>query len=137
MKQQTDCPFCRIARGEAPAFIVYEDASVMAILDTRPCTDGHCLIIPRQHTRQFYELDDDQLTRLFLAVKLVAGKIKKAFAADYVCLFSRGGRLAHAHIALFPSFEHDEVSGFPQSVVNKASLSLKEVAEKIRRASCA
>ena len=131
---QSDCPFCRIARGEAPALVVYEDDAVIAILDAKPCTDGHCLVIPRQHIRQFYDLDDDHLTKLFLAAKLVAGKIKRAFGADYVCLFSRGGRLAHTHIALFPSFEHDEMSGFPQSVVNKASLSLKEVAEKIRRA---
>ena len=134
MVQQSNCPFCQIARGEAPAVIVYEDEAVIAILDTKPCRDGHCLVIPRQHIRQFDEMDDDQMTKLFLAVKLVAGKIKKAFNADYICLFSRGGRLAHTHIALFPSFEHDELSGFPQSVVNKAAMDLQDVAEKIRKA---
>ena len=134
MAEKSTCPFCRIARGEVPAFIVYEDEAVMAILDSKPCTDGHCLVIPREHIRHFYEMDDDQLTKLFLAVKLVAGKIKKTFSSDYVCIFARGGRLAHTHIALFPSFEHDELSGFPQSVVSKATMDLKDVAERIRSA---
>lgn len=134
MTKQSVCPFCRIARGEVPAFIVYEDEAVMAILDSKPCTDGHCLVIPREHIRHLYEMDDDQLTKLFLAVKLVAGKIKKTFNCDYVCLFARGGRLAHTHIALFPSLEHDELSGFPQSVVSKATMDLKDVAERIRSA---
>ncbi len=134
MGEESICPFCRIVRGEAPAFIVYEDEVVAGILDTKPCTDGHCLVIPKKHIAHFYETDDEQLTTLFLAVKLVAEKIKKAFNADYVCLFTRGGRLAHTHIALFPSFEHDELSGFPQSVISKASMDLKQVAEKIRNA---
>uniref|UniRef100_A0A6N2KFA8 Uncharacterized protein n=1 Tax=Salix viminalis TaxID=40686 RepID=A0A6N2KFA8_SALVM len=33
---QLDCVFCRIVRGESPAFKLYEDETCLCILDTSP-----------------------------------------------------------------------------------------------------
>lgn len=44
------CVFCAIVSGEAPAIRVYEDDDYLGILDIRPFTRGHTLVIPRQHT---------------------------------------------------------------------------------------
>uniref|UniRef100_A0A0E0J105 HIT domain-containing protein n=2 Tax=Oryza TaxID=4527 RepID=A0A0E0J105_ORYNI len=43
------CVFCRIIRGEAPAFKVYEDDVCLCILDSHPLAPGHSLIIPKCH----------------------------------------------------------------------------------------
>ena len=41
-----DCLFCRIARGEHDAHIVFEDERSLAFLDHRPLFPGHTLLIP-------------------------------------------------------------------------------------------
>ncbi|MGB5110622.1 MAG: HIT family protein [Mycobacterium sp.] len=43
------CVFCAIAAGDAPAIRVYEDEDLLAILDIRPFTRGHTLVLPKRH----------------------------------------------------------------------------------------
>ena len=47
---KNDCVFCAIAAGEIPSFKVYEDDLVLAYLDINPFTEGHTLVIPKDHT---------------------------------------------------------------------------------------
>ncbi len=51
----SDCLFCKIARKEIPAKIVYEDADVFAFEDIGPQAPTHILICPRKH---FASLND-------------------------------------------------------------------------------
>ncbi len=43
------CLFCRIARGEIPAAIVYQDEQTVAFRDVNPQAPTHVLVIPRTH----------------------------------------------------------------------------------------
>ena len=44
------CVFCAIVAGTAPGIRVYEDDDIVGILDIRPYTRGHTLVIPKQHS---------------------------------------------------------------------------------------
>lgn len=44
------CVFCAIVAGDAPAIRIHEDEDLLAILDIRPFTRGHTLVIPKKHT---------------------------------------------------------------------------------------
>ena len=44
------CMFCAIVAGEAPAIRIHEDDDYLAILDTRPFTRGHTLVVPKRHS---------------------------------------------------------------------------------------
>ncbi|MDV3124424.1 HIT family protein [Mycobacterium sp. 21AC1] len=44
------CVFCAIVAGDAPAIRIYEDDGYLGILDIRPFTRGHTLVIPKNHT---------------------------------------------------------------------------------------
>jgi histidine triad (HIT) family protein len=44
-----DCIFCKIAAGEIPAKLVYEDDRAIAFLDLNPQAPSHLLVIPRKH----------------------------------------------------------------------------------------
>lgn len=44
-----DCVFCRIASGEIPASVVFEDETVVAFDDVSPQAPVHTLIVPREH----------------------------------------------------------------------------------------
>jgi len=43
------CLFCRIASGEIPARIAFQDETVVAFHDLNPQAPTHVLIVPRQH----------------------------------------------------------------------------------------
>ncbi|HMD76839.1 MAG TPA: histidine triad nucleotide-binding protein [Terracidiphilus sp.] len=45
----SNCPFCRIMRGELPSKKVYEDDHVYAFEDIHPKAPTHVLIIPKKH----------------------------------------------------------------------------------------
>ncbi len=51
-----DCLFCRIATGQIPASIVYQDDRLMAFQDLNPQAPLHVLIIPRRHIATLNDL---------------------------------------------------------------------------------
>lgn len=55
LSEPLDCPFCAIISGTAPGLtpVRWEDAVVIEPL--HPVTDGHVLIVPRQHVRDATE----------------------------------------------------------------------------------
>ncbi len=53
----SDCLFCKIAAGEIPAEIVFEDEQVVAFKDIYPKAAVHLLLIPRQHIVSLDELE--------------------------------------------------------------------------------
>ena len=59
----TDCLFCKIARREIPATLVYEDERVVAFQDLNPQAPTHILLIPKRHIATLNDLstEDDQL----------------------------------------------------------------------------
>ena len=44
-----DCLFCKIAAGEIPSTVVYENEKVFAFRDINPQAPVHILVIPRVH----------------------------------------------------------------------------------------
>jgi histidine triad (HIT) family protein len=72
---QADCLFCRIAAGEIPADVVFEDEKVMVFRDINPRAPTHVLAIPRRHLDSAADLADadaDLLAALFSALRQVA-----------------------------------------------------------------
>ncbi len=51
-----DCIFCKIARHELAARIVYEDDDIVAFDDITPQGPVHTLVVPKEH---FDDLGDD------------------------------------------------------------------------------
>jgi histidine triad (HIT) family protein len=128
-----DCVFCKIVRGELPAWKILENNDVIGILDTNPSAEGHCLIIPKKHVHRWHDLNDAETSAVFNAARLVAKQIKKKCKPDFVCVFIRGGRVKHTHVVLFPSHEGDKLSGFPQSVLGRADIDFKSAMETTNR----
>ncbi|MFN0117750.1 MAG: histidine triad nucleotide-binding protein [Elusimicrobiota bacterium] len=49
MSTPNDCIFCKIAAGQIPANIVYQDEQVIAFRDLTPVAPVHILTIPKKH----------------------------------------------------------------------------------------
>lgn len=68
-----DCVFCKIAKGEIPSTVVYEDDRVLAFEDLNPQMPVHTLIVPKEHFANIGDdLPDDLMGYLFNTVKKVA-----------------------------------------------------------------
>ena len=70
-----NCMFCKIATGEIPSNIVYQDENVVAFVDINPQAPKHILLIPRKHIASMADLTLDDgpiLAQLFITAHKVA-----------------------------------------------------------------
>lgn len=74
----SSCIFCRIAAGEIPAKLVYEDEQCVAFHDLNPQAPVHILVIPRRHIASLADArppeDEAALGQVMLAAARVAGE---------------------------------------------------------------
>lgn len=54
----SDCIFCKIAAGQIPAEVVYQDDQIVVFNDINPRADVHLLVVPRLHVASLYDIDD-------------------------------------------------------------------------------
>jgi len=127
-----DCIFCKIIKGEMASRKLIETDDVIGILDILPATEGHCLIIPKRHVKYWNEMTYRETAQVFNIAKKVAVRLKKALRSDYVCMFIRGGRVKHTHVVLFPSYEGDKLTGFPQSALGTPKIDLDRSLNKLK-----
>ena len=94
--------FTKIIRGEIPCHKILENDKYFAFLEIRPLKPGHTLIIPKQETDYFFDLNDTAIGGLMVFSKKVAAAIKKATGCEKVAVVVYGLLVRHAHVHLVP-----------------------------------
>jgi histidine triad (HIT) family protein len=72
---EENCLFCKIAAGQIPSKIVYQDEDVVAFEDINPKAPYHVLIIPRRHIASMADLtleDGPILAKIFITATKLA-----------------------------------------------------------------
>ena len=110
-----DCLFCKIARGKIPSATIYEDSHFRVILDVNPATKGHCLIIPKEHFDNIYDLDAETAGKLFSLATCIARAMRDALGCEGLNLVQNNGEIAgqtvfHFHLHLIPRYKMTECS---------------------------
>lgn len=101
-----ECLFCRIARGEIPATILYQDDALVAFRDIQPEAPTHILIIPKTHIPDVLgltQVDGELLGRIFtLAAELArqAGIADGGFRLVVNTGADAGQTVSHLHVHL-------------------------------------
>jgi histidine triad (HIT) family protein len=104
----TDCVFCAIVAGDAPASVVYDDDRVLGFMDLNPASAGHLLVIPKRHATYLSDLDPDDGAAMFRTAQLLAAATRASeLRPEGVNLFLADGELAgqevfHVHLHLLP-----------------------------------
>ncbi|MGW5387894.1 HIT family protein [Nocardia sp. NPDC003963] len=133
----SDCVFCRIVAGAAPAHRVYEDDTVTAFLDIRPITRGHTLVIPKRHATDLSELDAEAGVDLFRVGHRIARAVQgPGFAADGANLLINDGKaafqtVAHVHLHVIPR-SHGDKFRFAKGLVLRRAHEPERVAAALR-----
>ena len=101
------CIFCRIVRGDAPCHRVYEDAETLVIMDIFPVTDGHTLVITKQHFPDIFATTESALAAVATTAHRLAAAIRTTLAPDGLMIFQLNGAAAmqtvfHYHMHLMP-----------------------------------
>ncbi len=107
MISSSDCIFCLIASGQAPAIRIQEDATTVAFMDVAPASDGHLLVIPRSHHKSILDVDDSAITDVARVVQKMARAVHKALSPEGMRVSQFNGRAAgqtvfHYHVHLVP-----------------------------------
>lgn len=107
-----NCIFCKIANGDIPSKILYEDDEFKVILDLGPATKGHALILPKNHYANLYELPDETASKVMLLAKKMATDMTEKLKCDGFNLVQNNGKAAgqtvfHFHLHLIPRYEDD------------------------------
>jgi len=102
-----DCIFCKIVQGQIPSFKVYEDDNVLAFEDINPVSEGHTLVIPKNHAENLFEISSQDLAAVQAASQKVARAIKQALNPIGVAALQLNGRgvnqeVMHYHLHLVP-----------------------------------
>ena len=131
MKDDSDCIFCKIVKGEMKCDKVYEDKKILAFLDINYVNQGHTLIIPKEHHKMMVDVPDKLISYMFVKAKELIVKIKNVMGADYVALSVIGTDVPHFHIHLVPRYFNDGMTNlWPTKKYGKRESEL--LARKIR-----
>ncbi len=109
----TDCIFCQIIAGTAPASEVYRDERVIAFMDIRPINPGHLLVVPIRHAADLAGLDAEDGAQIFrVGQRLAAALRRSGLHCEGVDLFLADGEAAgqevmHVHLHVIPRFRGD------------------------------
>ena len=109
------CVFCAIVAGQAPAIRIYEDDSYLAILDIRPFTRGHTLVVPKRHTVDVTDTPPETLADLVTIGQRIAKAARATELADATNIVINDGRAAfqsvfHIHLHVLPRRNGDKLS---------------------------
>lgn len=129
-----NCLFCKIVRGEIPAFKIYENDHVLAFLDIGPVSRGHTLVIPKTHSQDLAAATMEDAIELMKVIHDLAPKIVKALGGTGYNLglnhgIDAGQEVMHTHFHIMPRYE-----GLPRKFekMSPSKEELQKVAEEIR-----
>lgn len=105
-----DCIFCRIAAGEIPAHVVYEDDQIKAFLDIMPIRPGHVLIIPKTHHDYYDDLPPELAAAIVHHGQRLGKAMKTLYGVERVAFLFTGTDVAHVHAHVVPMHEKTDIT---------------------------
>ncbi len=135
--QKKQCIFCHIVDGKVQSRRIYEDDTVLGILDINPANPGHILLIPKEHYSILPQLPHDVMDHIFLVAKKLSNTLLRAVDAQGSNILvangvAAGQRAQHFMVHIIPRKEKDGV-GFEMPQKQIPDDKLQEMAELLAK----
>jgi histidine triad (HIT) family protein len=117
------CVYCLIANKKIEAISLYEDKEYIAALEINPFSQGHTILIPKEHVKESKSLSKKAIT---LANKIGKQLVKTLKAEEIQILPSDD--LGHAIVNIIPKYKDQKIT-FERKPTKKQEL--QELAIKI------
>jgi len=115
------CIFCDIVNGTSPASWIYQDDTVVAFMDIQPITQGHMLVVTREHAVLMTDVAEPVAMRAFKIARKLAQVARHTLGASGVNILVMDGEAAyqdvpHFHVHVIPRYPRDGFGlTFPES----------------------
>ena len=106
----SDCIFCKIANGEIPSQTIYEDNLFRVILDISPVSEGHALIILKEHYKDLTEVPEEIAQKALPLAKRLGIAMMETLGCSAFNVLQNNGAAAgqtvfHFHMHVIPRYE--------------------------------
>lgn len=133
----SDCIFCKIAKGEIPSNTIYEDENFRVILDIAPANLGHCLILPKAHSANLFEMEPEMVGKAHILAQKAAKAVAEATGCDGLNILQNNGEVAgqtvhHYHVHVVPRKAEDDVTMTFGSFPKPSDDEMTEIRNKIK-----
>lgn len=114
-----DCIFCKIARKESPADIVYEDDDTIVFNNIRPSAPIHLLVIPKKHIDSIDDIevgDEELIGKTIITARNVArdkGLNESGYKLAVNVGKGGGQEVFHLHFHLLGGWKSDKERDIP------------------------
>jgi histidine triad (HIT) family protein len=133
---EAECLFCKMVAGQIPVTKVYENDDILVFLDIGPISDGHTLVIPKQHYEKVDECPPELLAKVASYLGEIAKAVSTATNSDGYNVLCNNGRVAgqvidHLHFHIIPRRMGDGVfNRWPSYKYTEGKI--EEIAAQIR-----
>ena len=108
--------FAKMIAGTVPAIKVFEDDTVLAIMDIFPQSKGHVLVIPKAASRNLLDADTASLSAAIPYVQRIARAVQTALKPDGIRIAQfneapAGQSVFHLHFHVIPIYEGSDLRG--------------------------
>ncbi|MFX0142686.1 MAG: HIT family protein [Candidatus Hodarchaeota archaeon] len=135
--KHNDCIFCKIVEREISSKIIFENDFTIAFLDNAPISNGHTIIIPKNHYSNLEDISEDELSEVFKVTKKLAIRIHKNLQVDgYNILqnnfIAAGQVIKHFHVHIIPRSYDDKKFQITIPKVQVSEEKLEEIFKILR-----
>ena len=106
-----DCIFCKIIKGEIPSKTIYEDEKIKIFMNINPSTDGHLLVVPKEHLVTIMDVSNELISyALDIVRENIYPLLKERLHCEGLTLAQNndlGQEIKHYHIHLIPRYPED------------------------------
>lgn len=114
-KKMKGCLFCKVAKAnfDKENLVVMRSKYVFSILNKFPYNNGHLMICPYRHLKNFSSLNNDEVLDLFSVLNRMQCLLKDVLSPDGFNIGMNIGRVSgagipnHIHIHIVPRWRED------------------------------
>lgn len=128
-----DCIFCKIIKGDLPSKTIFEDEVIKIIMNINPATDGHLLVLPKEHYTNILDIDNEVLLHSIKEIRELYPSLKEKLNCEGLTIAENnelGQEIKHFHLHLIPRYPEDNADfNYDKSKLHE----LDEVFEKLSK----
>ena len=135
-KKEKKCIFCQAAKKAGKSFLLFKTRHSVSMLNIFPYNNGHVMIAPLRHMRDFASLKQNEILDLFAALNKTKRLLDKVLKPDgynigiNISKSAGAGIAGHMHIHIVPRWLGD--TNF-MTVVNDARVISESLGELYKR----
>jgi histidine triad (HIT) family protein len=136
------CLICQIISGRVPSKKVFEDDTILAVLDVNGANPGHCFVMPKEHYPIIEQVPDLEIGKIFNVANKISTSVFETLKTQGTNIFVANGipagqTVAHFMVNVIPRFEKDginlqwEPKQLDEEEMSTVELKLKEQTKNI------